>query len=201
MTTTFFGASSENVSNERVLLVVCFSFALSFVLYYTRSLLSKRVTKKPLPKCHSYKKRAHYSRDDTKHLLLRERDTRRFSFASSSPLSLLFFGRSLSLSLFLLLALCEVRRRRVSIGLSNWKRERALLEERERERERLFSRVVVVCFRVERRPNARRELQSHSSRSACCPERRCCGTGPRNTTTTSTTTDLMMVSRRKRKRC
>ena len=136
MTTTFFGASSENVSNERVLLVVCFSFALSFVLYYTRSLLSKRVTKKPLPKCHSYKKRAHYSRDDTKHLLLRERDTRRFSFASSSPLSLLFFGRSLSLSFPPSRALRSPKKTRFNWTLELETRARIIGRERERERER-----------------------------------------------------------------
>ena len=100
MTTTFFGASSENVSNERVLLVVCFSFALSFVLYYTRSLLSKRVTKKPLPKCHSYKKRAHYSRDETRNTFYFERETRDAFLSLPLLPSLFFFLAALSLSLF-----------------------------------------------------------------------------------------------------
>ena len=172
------------------------SFALSFVLY-KRSLLEKSDEKtvdnatviKSTPRRHNTLRERH----DT------EREQNRSSLFFLFVFSpLFFFLGSLSLSLFLLKAKSEEDTFHFGLELETRAR---VGREREREsknnRERL-SRVV--CFRVERRPNARRELQSHSSRSACSPERRCCGTGPRNTTTTTTTTDLMMVSR-KRKRC
>ena len=138
MTTTFFGASSENVSNERVLLVVCFSFALSFVLYYTRSLLSKRVTKKPLPKCHSYKKRAHYSRDETRNTFYFERETRDAFLSLPLLPSLFVFLAALSLSLSFppSRALRSPKKTRFNWTLELETRARVIGRERERERER-----------------------------------------------------------------